>query len=571
MKRIITRYLLAFGYLLLFSQSAIAQNFLWGRSGGSMETTSGSDDETVTDMATDRNGNIYILAEVKKNGLQIAKQPITGYGASDVMLASFTPKGVLRWVKMIGNGDDDTPRWLGTDAKDGVYLSASLNKRNNVTSIDKDAISPKNAQVNILIKYDTAGKFQWYRHPEMDTFTGSSIYSNVGTWAMDVTPSGDVYWLMQLIPGGYGGGAIKITDTANYLLKYSSSGGLSISKPNLRITGVSGAHVAMTVDEANNRFYLSGYDAHSSAAGVWFNGKQLPKQSVYVGCFKLDGSYMWSKESTSGSGNFFSRVALDVAGNIYIAGQGSGADGSGNPALVFNGYTVNSGTPSSRPIIIKMDKNGNLLWGKTANTSVSSGGAAVAVRNADEVMLLGSFNVKLEWPGYSGSLTSTSYDLFITRFSTSNGDVKGMDMIPSSTGTDYPRRMIADGKGNVYLGGEFTQRLFVNYKDTLVNTAGGTTDWFLIKYGDMWPAGVSTSNAFTATIYPNPAMEQITVSGIAEGTEIRVLNMLDQQVLQTISSGETEVLNTSALVPGSYIIQLKSRDGEQANCRIEKR
>lgn len=570
MKKLITRILLS-SCMILLGNLAIAQNFLWGRSGGSAETTSGSDDETVKDMVVDRNGNIYILAEVKKTNLQIAGQPLTGYGWTDVMLASFTSKGSFRWVKMFGNGDADYAHWLGTDGKDGIYVSAGLDKSNNAANIDKDATSPKNCQVNTLIKYDTSGKFQWYRHPEMDTFQFAAIRSNVGTLAMDVGPSGTVYWLMQLIPGGYGGGAISIKDTANYILKYSSSGALSIIKPDLKFTGVAGANVSMTIDETNNRFYVSGFNAYNNG-DTWMSGNKLASTACYIGCYKLDGSYLWHKEGNNGYGNFYSRVAIDALGNIYQAGLGKGASPSGDPAFVFNGYTVSTGSNSSAPLIIKMDMNGKLLWAKAGKAGTASGAVAVAIRNKDEVILLGDFNKKMEWAGYAGSLTTSSYDVFITRFQTWNGDVIGMDKIESDAGFyDYPRCMIADGKGNVYIGGEFTEKMFVNYKDTLVNNiGGGNTDWFLIKYGDMWPASVASNNSSRLRLYPNPTNGRFTFDGLPLGSTITVSNMVGQQQKLVSSNREANTFDIGGLPTGSYIIQVTADDGNRSVFKIEK-
>jgi hypothetical protein len=161
MKRITTLYLFCFCILHL-SLPAHAQNFLWGRSGGSIENSNNSTDrEEVRDIATDRNGNVYITAPVKKIGLNIAGQPLTGYGSSDMMLASFKADGSFRWAKLIGGGSFDYGEWIGTDDKDGVYISGlTASKIDGPVNIDVDAQSPKNFQRYILVKYDTAGKFQ---------------------------------------------------------------------------------------------------------------------------------------------------------------------------------------------------------------------------------------------------------------------------------------------------------------------------------------------------------------------------------------------------------------------------
>jgi hypothetical protein len=131
MKRIFTFYLFCFCILHL-TFSAHGQNFLLGHSGGSIENPSNVDnEESIRDIATDKNGNVYIISPVKKQGLNIAGVPLTGYGNSDMMLASFKSDGSFRCAKMIGGGIDYC-EWVGTDDKDGVYLSGMVASKSMV-------------------------------------------------------------------------------------------------------------------------------------------------------------------------------------------------------------------------------------------------------------------------------------------------------------------------------------------------------------------------------------------------------------------------------------------------------
>src|SRR5690554_2749520 len=174
--------------LSIISYSVHGQNFLWGRSGGSGEPTQGSNEESVEDMATDRNGNVYILSYINQLGLHAAGTPLTGFGVSDIMLASFRPDGSFRWAKIVGTiGSEDQALWMGTDAKDGVYFCGFTNKWNKGPAyIDADAISPMNFQRGILVKYDTAGNYQWHRHPESDTLSSARSSGYIRSLVMDV-------------------------------------------------------------------------------------------------------------------------------------------------------------------------------------------------------------------------------------------------------------------------------------------------------------------------------------------------------------------------------------------------
>jgi hypothetical protein len=568
MKRIFTLYFFCFCILHL-TFPAHAQNFLWGRSGGSIENSDNSfNRESLYDIATDRNGNVYIIAPVKKFGLNIAGQPLTGYGSSDIMLASFKPDGSFRWAKLIGTGGFDYCDWLGTDDKDGVYFSGTVDKSDGVAHIDVDAVSPKNNQARILVKYDTAGKFQWYKHPEPDTLStwgGSSI-----SYGMDVDNAGNVYWLMRLLPGLYGGTLNVITE-GTYILKYSASGSFSYIKPDIEaISGMAfPLSIGVTIDEANNRFYLSGSRA---GADIKIGGQPLTG-SMYIGAFKIDGSLLWKKENTAGTGGFNGRAAIDNKGNIYLAGGGNSQGSSG--ATVFNGYTLTQGGVHGTPLVMKMDKDGNHLWAREGNINAATGVRSIALFDNTQVMVTGDFPGLLEWPGSGvpgfNSPQNYGYDVYITRFDINNGSVLGMDRMSSSFGVyERPSCMATDGNGHVYIGGYIQADMFVNQSDTLTST-GGDQDWFVVKYGYMWPASIEENiSASQVKIYPNPAKDQLIIEAAKAGSTISVFNMVGQQVYEAKTLNGNKVVDVSGLPIGNYIVQLIANDGSRINRKILK-
>ncbi len=540
-----------------------AQNFLWGRSGGSTGISDNSfNREAVYDIATDRSGNVYLISPVKNQNLQISGQPLTGYGGSDIMLASYKPDGTLRWVKMIGGSGNDNCYNLCTDDKDGVYVSGNVYKYNSPAHIDTDATSPKNNQHSILVKYDTAGKYQWFRYPEPDTM--SSLIST-NSVAMDVDNSGNVYWLMNLAPGGYAGGALTVTTTGIYLLKYSASGAFSYIKPDLDING--SVSMSMTIDETNGRFYLSGTNQGSLTMG----GNAITG-TMYIGCYKLDGSFVWKRESTSGFGGFSSRAVIDGLGNIYLAGSGNDTTVTHTPPTRFNGYTINHGNGNTTPFIVKMDKNGNNIWARDAEATVTSWASAVALRTNNEVIITGTHAGAMNWTGYTpGFSNSTNYDAFITRFDAYNGTVLGMDKISSNFGErEYPTCMASDGNGHVYIGGHLDGFMYVTPQDTIYNS-GGDMDWFVVKYGDMWPASVDANTAInTVKIYPNPATDRLIIESAEACTELSICNMLGQRVFHGSTLNGNKVIDVSMLSAGNYLVQITRSDGSRNFTKLVK-
>lgn len=545
---------------ILSSYSVKSQNFLWGRSGGSSDPG----EETIDDIATDRNGNVYILSTVKKQSLNIAGQPLVGWGDSDVMLASFAPDGTLRWTKLIGAGGTDRAYHLGTDAKDGVYFSAVVSQHNGPVAIDKDGWTVKNFQCLLLVKYDTAGNFKWYRQPQPDSLTSGASWQGTSLIGLDVDEAGTTYWLVRLPPGGYANGALNVTTTGVYILKYNSSGAFSYAKADMEVDVDGSNGHNLTFDNVNNRVILSG---KIGSIGNLAIGGDLLKNASYIAIFKTDGKLLWKKTGTCA---FNSRAAIDANGNIYLAGGAKGHS-STSPASQFNGYTANNGERGG-PFITKMDKNGNHLWSKAGEGKQAASGALCVGLRGKEVMIAGTYAGTLEWSGYpySGFLNSDNYDVFTTRFDTSNGYVLGMDRIASTTGSyEYGECMATDEKGNIYIGGNFGGDMLVNANEKLQSTMG-SIDWCLLKYGDMWPVSVEHTTPATIKVFPNPATDKIAVEGVEVGSRISIVNMLGQEMYQGVVDSTRKWIDIDDLVQGNYLLQSTSRDGSKNIIKLVK-
>ena len=90
--------ILLLAYFILLSagetgEKLYAQSWQWGDRGGSPQSVSSSNWEEVKDMAVDVNGNVYILANVKSDNIDVGGQSVPGRGDMDVCLASFRCNG----------------------------------------------------------------------------------------------------------------------------------------------------------------------------------------------------------------------------------------------------------------------------------------------------------------------------------------------------------------------------------------------------------------------------------------------------------------------------------------------
>ncbi len=453
----------------LCSFSVKAQSFQWGKRAGSAQSVNESDWERVNSMAVDVHGNVYALGHVAQDGINVDGDVKTGNGDWDVVLASFTCSGSLRWWKVIGGPSRDFSYTVCTDKLDGVYLSCFLDRSQggNTIHIDADTtFSGKSLKGVSLIKYDTGGHYKWFRAPQADTI-GIDTHSNTYELGMTVDSLGNVYWMWQMAPSVYFNGTFTVPVTNDYIIKYDRFGAFlgTIDLKSL----VHDGHLVL--NKANGQFYYAGVGTNS----MLVNGTTLTS-SKFIAAFDKNGNLKWLKqgEARFNTDGFDGNIGLDQDGNIYLASNLEVGE-------KFMGYAPT--LTHSAPMITKLDINGNFKWAATGivNAATFTNGG-VAVRNSGEVILHGKFPGLLKWPGDSTVYNlplNTGYRPFIARFNTQTGRVLGLDQLPASGCDQFAT--VSDGRDNVYLGGDFSTTITI--AGNTLSKIGGETDWYFAKYG----------------------------------------------------------------------------------------
>jgi len=461
----------------LFSFSAVnAQNLQWTQRGGSAQNVSSAQWETADDMATDANGNVYVLSRTATGSVHVAGQTKSGNGFRDVVLASFRCDGTLRWWRVIGNPFDDLAEKLQIDKLDGVYITVNPDRSHSANAFrsDNDTLG-KGVELRTmhLLKYDTSGNFKWMRTPEPDTVT--FLYSGQsGTIEMNVDSVGNVYWLSLLMPGLYGGsGGYVVTTKSLHMLKYDRNGMFKGGFP-IAIDNIDAHGLAMSRNPRNGNFYFvdGGTTVNSS---LQINGVKV-NSARYIACFDKDGNFQWIKEGKKDFVSFNGRPVIDREDNIYLGTTSSTTD-------TFQSYVYPFGGMSTGPLVVKLDKNGNLIWAHASRSigAASFGIGDVALRNSGEVVFQAKVGGNLKWYNEKDSLIiPTGYHSILSRFNTQTGKLLGMEM-PASTGQVTPTVLVSDARNNIFAGGEFTASMTIN--GNTVNNVGGESDFYVYKYG----------------------------------------------------------------------------------------
>ena len=542
----------------------------WGKRGGSSDVDGGGNGETVVDMATDQHGNVYVLSTMMQTGANVDGHAIAEWGGVDVVISSFKCDGTYRWSKTIGGTQDDHGMALRADTLGGVYVTGFLGTHFVTIHLDVDSTfgTLTTYKSFYLLKYDTAGTYEWFRMPQPDT-AGMSAYSYTVATDMDVDGAGNIYMLCSLYPGAYAGGAYIVPSLGYYMLVYDKNGNFLRGNP-MQITnsGVSPLF-KMKKDFQNGRCYLTG--VHPFADTFSFGSTQITS-SQFVGCFDNSGILLWIRQGTDAAGFFsaFGRPAIDAQHNIYLAGRASVFD-------TFNTYAMSSGGSTADPVVFKLDTNGNNIWGANATVNGVTSCNSV-VLNGSEVAISGEYPGKLKWAGFPDSLdlpSGSGYHIFITTFDATTGNVLKLDSLASTTGdNNLATAMASDNLGNFYVGGNFSADLLVN--GTTLSCVGGVSDFFVAKYGtsNCNLAMLETSSLPLPTtktlVYPNPVTDELTIENASAGTTIRLLSIIGLQIYEGVIGNDKQVINTGYLAAGTYLLQLTDNNGNRTTKTIVK-
>jgi hypothetical protein len=71
-------------------------------------------------------------------------------------------------------------------------------------------------------------------------------------------------------------------------------------------------------------------------------------------------------------------------------------------------------------------------------------------------------------------------------------------------------------------------------------------------------------------IYPNPVTNELTIEGIAKGTRIQLYDVLGRLMTDMTSAKEIELVNTSNLIKGTYLLRLTDSNNHKIDAKLVK-
>ena len=226
-------------------------------------------------------------------------------------------------------------------------------------------------------------------------------------------------------------GNVTATQPFAFLKKFDSSGNLLWTRQNTATSGSVGA-TSVAVDVSGN-IYVAG-STTGSVDGVTGPGGQ----DIILIKYDSTGTWQWTTMyGTASTEDCWGGVKTDSLGNVYVAGSTWGGS--------FGG--PNQGARDT--FVFKVDANGNSLWVNQLGSAVDDWLMDMAIDASDNVYIAGVTGAGSS--GFDGQTGIGQYDAILIKYNASG--VKQWTRQLGTVLNDHIQAMAIDSSGNFYLTG----------------------------------------------------------------------------------------------------------------------
>ena len=209
------------------------------------------------------------------------------------------------------------------------------------------------------------------------------------------------------------------------------------------------------------------------------NLSSVGSSDIYISKLDANGNYMWAKSVGGVAYDYYNKLVVDGAGNVYITGNFSGT-ADFDPSTGF--YNLTS-AGSYDIFLAKFDNNGNLVWAKNLGGLLDDYGQGLAVDGSGNVYSTGGFWGTADFDPEAGVYNLSSegyYDIYISKLDMNGEFVWAKSM--GGTATDSSSNIKIDESGYVYSTGFYNNTVDFDPGAGVYNlTSNGNRDIFISK------------------------------------------------------------------------------------------
>jgi hypothetical protein len=283
-------------------------------------------------------------------------------------VAKYSSSGTLVWAKPVP-GEDNNPRSIACDREGNVYVAGQFEGDLSFDTLQTSS----NRSACFLLKIGANGSGVWV---SQTGGSGTTIAKSVST-----DPSGNIV-LSGFFLSTVTFGTQNLTSEGSYdvfVSKVDISGNFSWA---IKAGGTGDDQGASVICGNDGSVFINGFFENIAYFGPYMlnTGAGAYSSDMYVAKLDGDGTFLWAKSLnvSCGSNNL---LCTDSVNNLYLTGTFSGMVELGPSVLTWRGY--------GDIYVIKMDKNGEIMYAKDAGSSYVDAGQGIAILPSGDLAVTG--------------------------------------------------------------------------------------------------------------------------------------------------------------------------------------
>lgn len=336
-------------------------------------------------VTTDTLGNVYWMTRTNFAG-DFAGSPNAGIG-NDSTLFKFDSNGRRQWnTKFASFGNDNSFIDPKVDSQGNIIAAGYTN--NDLFAENQSPDTDPNADP-WLVKLDTNGNQLWA--VQYGTETGDEAFSV----ALD---SEDSSYTVGWTVGNFGApNQVDSNGAPTYDIFMAKHDTLGNQEWIRQIGSVKNDWAWDVAVNNNDEIYLTGWTRGDLA------GTNAGSNDYWIAKYDQEGNQAWVKQYGTAGDDTATGIEIDTEGNLFLTG--------------FTNYDSFVGVEGDyQSWVAKFDGEGNPLWSQELGSSGYESSKSISVKD-------GSAYVTGLTDGAFGSANEGSYDAFIAKLSTTNGDL----------------------------------------------------------------------------------------------------------------------------------------------------
>ncbi|MBI5516833.1 MAG: SBBP repeat-containing protein [Deltaproteobacteria bacterium] len=420
----------------------------------------GIDEDGVAAVAVARDGTVYVTGAYRAE-LALGGRTFRATGGTDVLLAAFTPEGVLRWARPFGGAQDDAGTGIVVDASGNLYVTGRFRV---AVDLGGGALTTNGEADGFVASFAPDGSHRWSRSfggPDNDEARAIAL-------GMDgrVVVTGSLRGTVNVLGVPLSGSA----STDGFVAALGDTGAARWARRFIPSTTAPGGSQGWALAAAaDGSLYVTGL-----FSGLVQFGTDLATSAgtfdIFVEALSAAGDHRWVRRYGAESTDWGRGIATDPTGNVFLTGYYQGS-------VDFGGGLLTGGTGTDF-FLVSLSPSGAHRWsrrlGGSARAFGSAAGQGLTADSAGNLYASGLLAGTVETP--LGVRTSAGASDVLLGSWTPTGNLRWVLRFGGS-GSDEATGVAVDPLSRVWAVGAFART--VDFGGGVV-TSAGEGDGFLL-------------------------------------------------------------------------------------------